>query len=121
MHGRPPQIDSGIECRLSRKLVFIVYQGCVARQLYPGFRRLEEHVNAAIRSFVADYSDVGDDEDDDANPEAALLANYYEDNWNGEIENEAMKTILSEMHKQGVERDAESDEKSIREECGSAA
>jgi len=121
MHGRPHEIDSGIDNRLLRKLVFNVYKGCREEKFSPGWKRLSEHVQTAVRGFVEKYADVTGDESADSDAAAVLLANYYEDNWNGEIEGAATPSVISEMRKQGVTRDADSDESSIRRSCGSEA
>lgn len=101
-----------------RKIMFPVYQQCITNDLTPGLTRLKSHIASAIDDFFQTYGGVTAEQAEDPEERINLLANYYEGNWNGEIEAAAVRTITTEMRMQNVKTDKESSPRQIRRACG---
>lgn len=119
-YGRSYGIDPNIRARLQAKLVPLVSEQCSEEGFCAGPERIRRHLPEAIDWFLDEFcnpieeDDVEDEdeegeeeeaEDDEPQDDLALIGNYYEDNWNGEIEDYCVKTIIAEMEKEGIESD----------------
>ena len=118
MHFRPSPPDPGIEDRLLRKLTFPVYQQCVAKGFTPGLKRLASRITRSIHDFLDRFGEVVEEHADVPDHNHALLANYYEGNWNGEIEKAAAEFIIAQMRARKLKADKDSAPELIQKACG---
>ena len=137
-----------IRDRLLRKLLLPIYRACRKDGVMPGVERLSQHLEKAIQDFVDHYGfqinnfpawaqshypsfdvarggDQGEDGDyqtihaeyveDESNE---LIGNYYEENWDGQIETACVGAITAEMRALGIRCDPVSSIEALKAAAG---